>query len=196
MNIFLLDKNPEKCAAYHTDRHVVKMIVETAQLLCTAHWESLGFGIKDSHFIASASLSQGPPLTASSPSPPRKFVNSKTSNLKSKKIPYKSTHKNHPCAIWARESLDNYDFLCALGLALCKEYTFRYGKRHKTQDAVEWCIENKPAIERKGITKFAQAMPEAYKSRSAVKAYRDYYNGEKKHLFSWKGRNRPRWVRG
>jgi len=29
MNIFLLDKNPEKCAKYHCDKHVVKMILES-----------------------------------------------------------------------------------------------------------------------------------------------------------------------
>ena len=37
MNIFLLDKNLEKCAQYHVDRHVVKMILESAQLLCSVH---------------------------------------------------------------------------------------------------------------------------------------------------------------
>ena len=37
MNIFVLDKDPEKCAKMHCDRHVVKMILETAQLMCTAH---------------------------------------------------------------------------------------------------------------------------------------------------------------
>jgi hypothetical protein len=38
MNIFLLDFNPRKAAEYHCDKHVVKMILETAQLLYTAHW--------------------------------------------------------------------------------------------------------------------------------------------------------------
>jgi hypothetical protein len=37
MNIFALDKNPEIAAQYHNDKHVVKMILETAQLLSTAH---------------------------------------------------------------------------------------------------------------------------------------------------------------
>ena len=35
MNIFILDKNPKICAKYHCDRHVVKMILESAQMLCT-----------------------------------------------------------------------------------------------------------------------------------------------------------------
>lgn len=37
MNIFVLDTDPYKAAKYHVDKHVVKMILETAQLLSTAH---------------------------------------------------------------------------------------------------------------------------------------------------------------
>ena len=42
MNIFYLDSSPRTCARYHCDKHVVKMIVETAQLLCGAHWATGG----------------------------------------------------------------------------------------------------------------------------------------------------------
>ena len=38
MNIFFLDWNPRRAAEYHCDKHVVKMIIETAQLLYSAHW--------------------------------------------------------------------------------------------------------------------------------------------------------------
>jgi len=37
VNIFVLDRDPRKCARYHADTHVVKMTLETAQMLCTAH---------------------------------------------------------------------------------------------------------------------------------------------------------------
>ncbi len=37
MNIFYLSNNLEKCARYHADKHVVKMILEYAQILCTAN---------------------------------------------------------------------------------------------------------------------------------------------------------------
>ncbi|WP_448383356.1 pyrimidine dimer DNA glycosylase/endonuclease V [Desulfosoma sp.] len=36
MNIFVLDLDPIKCARYHCDQHVVKMILESVQILCTA----------------------------------------------------------------------------------------------------------------------------------------------------------------
>lgn len=38
MNIFVLDTNPRICAQYHCDKHVVKMITESAQLLCSAYY--------------------------------------------------------------------------------------------------------------------------------------------------------------
>lgn len=38
MNIFVLDTNPRLAAEYHCDKHVVKMITESAQLLCSAYW--------------------------------------------------------------------------------------------------------------------------------------------------------------
>jgi len=37
MNIFVLDENPTTCAQYHCDKHVVKMILESVQLLSSAH---------------------------------------------------------------------------------------------------------------------------------------------------------------
>ncbi len=36
MNIFVLDEDIERCARFHCDQHVVKMILESVQLLCTA----------------------------------------------------------------------------------------------------------------------------------------------------------------
>ena len=37
MNIFYLHKDPQQCARLHCDKHVVKMIIEYAQLLSTTH---------------------------------------------------------------------------------------------------------------------------------------------------------------
>lgn len=37
MNIFYLDKDPKIAASYFYDKHKVKMILESAQMLCTAH---------------------------------------------------------------------------------------------------------------------------------------------------------------
>ena len=37
MNLFFLDVDPKKCAIYHCDKHVVKMILELVQMMYTAH---------------------------------------------------------------------------------------------------------------------------------------------------------------
>lgn len=37
MQVFVLDLDPKKAAIYHNDKHIVKMPVETAQILCTVH---------------------------------------------------------------------------------------------------------------------------------------------------------------
>ena len=155
MNIFFLDNDIKKCAQYHCDKHVVKMILETAQLLCGVHHTT-------------------PQVTP--------------------EIPYKLSHKNHPCAIWSRESLTNYLVLCELGLELCYEYTYRYGKRHKSQDVIEWCVINKPSIVDIGYTEPPKAMPDEYKVDSVVESYRNYYRGAKVSFAVWKNREKPFWF--
>ena len=94
MNIFYLHDDPIYCAQMHCDKHVVKMILEYAQLLSTAHHEIDGTPSIDC---------------------------------------YKPTHKNHPSAIWARNSRNNYRWLWWLLYGLQDEYTYRYGKVHATQ---------------------------------------------------------------
>jgi|TARA_B110000211_G_C14024405_1_gene529130 hypothetical protein len=153
MNIFYLDNNPKLCAEYHCDKHVVKMILETAQLLCTTHWVC--------------------------------------GNV----APYKKTHVNHPSNKWVRESLSNYVWLCDLGMELCKEYTYRYGKTHKTQQHIEWAMCNLPVIIDLGFTEVPQAMPDECKRVNSVDAYREYYNVEKAYMCKWKNREVPYWFK-
>ena len=152
MNIFYLDQNPQTCSRYHVDKHVVKMILETAQLLSTAHWLSGGEG------------------------------------------PYRATHKNHPSAIWARSNKSNYLWLCELGIELCKEYTYRYGKIHKTQQHLEWLSTNIPNIPNGKFTQPTLAMPDQYKSDNHIDSYRLYYIKDKSHLHSWKNRKTPEFI--
>jgi hypothetical protein len=110
-------------------------------------------------------------------------------------VPYRLTHKNHPCSIWARECIENYIWLCDLGLELCKEYTHRYDKRHKSQDVIEWCIINKPNLPTHNkLTPFALAMPDEYKCDNAISSYRKYYMMDKAHLANWTKRKKPFWF--
>ena len=85
--------------------------------------------------------------------------------------------------------------MCELGLELSKEYTHRYGKRHKSQEVIGWCIINKPNIPDIGFTEPAKAMPDEYKVDSVVHSYRNYYMGEKYSFAKWKNRETPNWFK-
>lgn len=113
-----------------------------------------------------------------------------------KSIPYRLTHKNHPCAVWTRASLSNYQYLATLGLEIFKEYTYRYGRIHLRQSSINWLQKNEPDIPDVGLTPFYQAIPEELRNEDVVKAYRTYYNRDKRHLFSWKYRKKPEWIIG
>ena len=58
--------------------------------------------------------------------------------------PWRRSHYNHPCAVWARTSTENYRWLAVHGLSICEEYTRRYGRRHRSEDVLLWCAENMP----------------------------------------------------
>ena len=109
------------------------------------------------------------------------------------KAPYKATHKSHPCTVWAGVSQGNWEWLINHSLAMCAEYTHRYGKTHASQRVIEWCRDNAPEFSDTIRTPFAQAMPDQYKSDCAVVAYRKYYHGEKAHFAKWTNRAVPRW---
>lgn len=152
MNIFVLDEDPIKAAQYQCDKHVVKMALESAQLLCSPFEKSVA--------------------------------------------PYKRTHYNHPCAKWARASRENYIWLFRHAMGLAEEYSFRYSKRHKSQDVIEWCgahadvLLNLPPLQ---MTERPQALPEKYKNPDVVTAYRNYYLGDKAAFARWTRREQPDW---
>lgn len=153
MNIFRLDNDPLLAASYHCDKHVVKMILETAQLLSTAHGGGEGM--------------------------------------------CKPTHVNHPCAVWARKTAGNYDWLWRLGGALLVEYYRRYGKLHSYHRIMYGSLAALPGSlldSPWSQTPAPQCMPDQYKHADAVTAYRAYYLGEKMRFARWAHSTTPSWV--
>ena len=180
MNIFLLDKDPIKSAQMHHDKHVIKMILESAQLLCTAH------RVLDGELYIDNSSG-------------RKIKRWKL-ELNDDVI-YKATHVNHPSNIWTRTSKQNYIWLYDMFIGLCNEYTYRYGKIHATQNKLEHIlkcipknISNLEIAEIAGITQMPQAMPEKYHDTDSVEAYRKYYKAEKINQSKYTNRNEPYWI--
>jgi hypothetical protein len=107
---------------------------------------------------------------------------------------YKSTHLNHPSAIWTRESLDNWLWLRDLAEALNYEWMYRYEHDHfhKSYETIQSLP--LPNIPSKGITPFRLAMPDDVKVEDPIQSYRNYYNKYKQHIAGWKNREMPDWF--
>ena len=157
MNIFALDNDPVQAAQMQCDKHVVKMVLETGQMLSTIQ---RGFGNDDP-------------------------------------ILYRPTHVNHPCTRWAAASAENYDWLVAHFDALADEYTYRYDKQHLTHKKLADVTRHAPTALRDkhaGLSPFALAMPDKYKSDDPVHSYRWYYLNDKANILYYTKRQRPRWL--
>ena len=160
MNIFILDKDQKKNAKYHANVHVIKMTLETAQLLCT----SVRISMEESGFHTD-------------------FIEETIPKAKSGKA-YRRTHPNHPCTVWARENQANFLWLCSLGYELSKEFTRRYDKVHTCHEVIEQCTALSHYIpvdllNPRKLTPFPQAMPDEYKDDDPVVAYRRYYKSKR-----------------
>ena len=143
MNIFYLDKCPVKAAQVQYNKHVVKMILESAQMLCTAHH---CYGDKD----------------------------------QVKNVPYKQAHLNHPSTVWTRRSKSTYMWLYNHMIALGDEYKKRYGKTHLSITKCKDFLAVPPRhIQGDDWCQPPQAMPDEYKDECSIKAYWNYYIGEK-----------------
>ena len=162
MNIFYLDHDPVTAARAMTDKHIVKMILESAQLLSTAH-----------------RVLDGRPTTKLSKS------GAKLTRYDHPLPLYQATHINHPSAIWVRESADNYAWLYSHFLALCVEYSGRYGgKVHKSYTDLNHYLQPLPMnIPQRGATPVKLAITDTSWHRDCpVQSYRAYYVGEKLKL--------------
>ena len=185
MNIFYLDNDPVKCAEMHNDKHCIKMILEYAQLLSTAHRVLDG--------VSTVGLT----------STGRKKTSYVLSDARDA-ILYSATHINHPSAIWVRQSDKNYDWLFSLFQSLMDEYTYRYGKTHACSK-LEMFLDRIPNnIPQKPFNEPTPAMPPEIKIPVAgprgqlyydsIASYKNYYIQSKAHLASWKGKTNSRPV--
>ena len=175
----------------HNDRHVVKMVLESAQLLSTAH-----------------RVIDGMPYRTTAPSgkiksiislPGERVIELTEPTFKlgiANKQCYLATHVNHPCARWVRESRSNYDWLFQLMLELDVERRKRFNPAvGKTVREFGWFLARPPGgLQDIGFTEPAQAMPEHLRGGDPVEAYRRYYRLHKQHLAKWSRRERPSWF--
>jgi hypothetical protein len=167
MNLFILSWIQREIAEYMMDKHVSKILLEAVQMLCSAK------RILDPEDESNTAL-------------------------------YKLAHKNHPVTIWCRTSKTNYIWVLDLIDQLHAEWKYRYGhpesKIHKSYLVALHLRQHMPADEsfsQTGLTPFALAMPDQYKTADPIESYRNYYmSTEKQKIATWnKRRARPGWYR-
>ena len=182
MNIFYLNKSPEICAKEHVDKHVVKMIVEYAQLLSTAHRMIDGDQV------------EGKSKTG------RKVKRWILPNPNKDAIIYKAVHYYHPSAVWCRETKEQYLWLYGLFKALGHEYTYRYGKVHSTNFKLNQLLSEAPQnIKKDGWREPPPAMshyPQCIVKGDSIQSYKNYYNEAKAYFAKWSKRETPEWFTG
>lgn len=212
MNIFYLSHDVEQCARHMIDKHIVKMPLESMQLLSTAvrltvgisktFYDDLGkphqFNVLEGERVLFAEVCK---VT---------YADGTTSRLTLRhdtKIPrdavaldlmhYKPyydpetqralaiSHVNHPSNIWARHSIENFNWLRELTLAMEREWKRRYAHpehvRHKSVQLLD--VMPEPILPSTGFTQPTPAMPDQYKVKGdSIASYWNYYRAEKLNL--------------
>ena len=178
MNIFYLHEDTRVCAEMHCDKHVVKMIIEYSQLLCTAHrvldgTETIGLSKSGRRL--------------------KRWVFHEDDSRNNFHL---ASHVKHPSGIWCRENHLHYNWLYNLYVDCCKEYTYRYGKVHACERFIQPLSMLPQKISMTG--KFTQpplCMPDPCKiSTDAIISYQHFYRVEKAKFATWKNRPTPKWF--
>ena len=175
MNIFVLDKNLRASIQMHIDRHVIKMPLEAAQMLST-------------NYAIDTFLGYRPEMLNKKE---RDYVKEKTrSNWEF----YKPTHINHPCTIWGRTNLSNYNYIYNYCQELNEEKLFRWPKNPPHKSALLMQTMPSPVNLPEGPqTPIALCMFEEYKDpENPIESYRAFYYGEKQ--FDRSGNSMARWT--
>ena len=184
MNIFYVHKDPIVSAKMLIDKHVCKMIIESAQMLSTAHRMLDGVKYTDrtkkGHRIQRWRMS---------------------SNLED--TLYKACHTGHPSTVWVMANIVHYVWLYKHMIALNDEFKLRYNhtKDHMTiqklKDVLSHTPKNIPI--NKIATDPTPAMPDECKiPGDVIGSYRKYYIEKKQSFASWKSPSTPPqwWVEG
>jgi hypothetical protein len=190
MNIFALHPDPWKAARWHADKHVVKMILESVQMLYTAHW------VATFPFLLRAKSPQAVSRLQKRLETPSSMATAPYQHKDPSQRGYRPVHIHHPCTVWVRSSLSNYRWLCHLALALAKEHDYRWptNPSHSCEAHAKWLLANPPRLPSLPQTPFAKAMPADYKKHDPIVSYRAFYRTKTSVIASYTGRHTPHWL--
>ena len=182
MNIFYVHKDPIIAATMLIDKHVVKMIVESAQMLSTAH-----------------RMIDGTQYTGKTKTG-RNIKRWRHPNSNMDNVLYKACHTGHPSTLWVMENAYNYHWLYKHMIALNDQFKLRYGhvKDHSTNTLLKEILMYPPKniSLNKLPTDPTPAMPDDCKiPGDVVGSYRKYYIEHKRSFASWKSPGKmPTWY--
>ena len=157
MNIFVTDSCPVQSARNLPDKHIVKMPLETCQMLAIIY--------SDWYYgVGKLYKQDGTPYRTEH-----------------------GAFRNHPCTQWAAANQYNLAWLILHGIALCDEYHQRYlPKVHTCYDVIcqaqriyHRCFDDDLNVAASRVTKFTRAMPDNIKSDFTITtttAYQRYLN--------------------
>jgi len=156
MNIFVTDRCPIQSARNLPDKHIVKMPLETCQMLAIIY--------SDWYYgVGKLYKSDGTPYRTAH-----------------------GAFRNHPCTQWAAANQYNLAWLIRHGYALCHEYYLRYSKIHTCQGVIQQAeriyhrsFDNLLSHASRKVVDFTRAMPESIKfdtTIDTITAYKQYLN--------------------
>lgn len=186
MNLFNLDLDLDKCAEFHIDKHVAKMQLECAQMMCTNHWIDLLLGYVPRKLTSEEHTAIKDHMKTQRPLP-----------MADRTFPYLVCHHNHPSTVWMRESRSNYEWAFCYAQALSSEQHYRTGGTHKSFEVIK-SLPDLVNMEDVGPTNFKLAMTDKMPTElrdddRPIWSYRNFYMLDKAAFASWKHREKPFW---
>lgn len=209
MNIFKTNESPKISARNLPDKHVVKMPLETAQVLSTT--KRIFEGKLTTLYVKRVKL-----VTIDEDSKPYKIKTVRLvkkdihvlpsdtiinklglSILVDKKL-YLETHVNHQSTRWVRQSAQNYQWLLNHFIALCDEYKYRFNRTHASYALLDALCITPHGLAFSGDTPLIAVVSDTCKHPNPVIAYQLYHHYEKRMfgikrptLAKWTGRVMP-----
>jgi hypothetical protein len=178
MNVFYLDDDPVTAAAWLCDQHVSKMILESAQMMCTAI--RMHMGLEDT---------------------PREELPEELKFL------YKKAHPKHGSTIWVGECFRNFQWLFSHVVQMHSQHKHRFGTRHKSFRVAReaWFFLVNKRAEHKFILPernnkitppymaFGPELEHLKDPSDPVGSYRKFYVADKAKFATWTNSEPPHW---
>jgi len=187
LNVLYFSDDPVEAARMHCDKHVSKMLIETAQILSTV-WHASALAEEHSTQVV---LDWGWHTDAT----PYRELKHLISTVADNRV-YAPKYPAHPSVHWAALYGGNYDWLYRLGMALLDEYTYRFDRIHACTPVLR-ALEVVPPSLRATLDTWCDApaiVPSEYLSDDVSECYKSYYRKEKLGPLIYTRRTPPDWA--